>query len=189
MYLQPVDNSTVAPSREINIRSPTLSTSVEEPLCIRRLAVADLQQLLGGPSDRCVQKTMENTTREYGDGGDRVRGVLHPRDHVRKRLTRLSARRIKGTMCTDTVFCAGTTSVDGYNCFQIFWNKLSKFLYAVPLKSEKFNYEALTTFISQVGVPDKIHFDNAKSQVSKAWIKIFRQWGMKKYSIEPHHQN
>ena len=62
-------------------------------------------------------------------------------------------------------------------------------MYAFPLKSERFNHEVLSEFIAQVGVPQRIHFDNAKSQVSKAWRKIFRRWSMRRHTIEPHHQN
>ena len=43
----------------------------------------------------------------------------------------------------------------------------------MPLKSKKFNHEALTKFIAQIGIPNQIHFNNAKSQVGKAWKRIF----------------
>ena len=52
--------------------------------------------------------------------------------------------------------------MNGYNYFQIFWHEINKFLYTVPLKSEKNNNEVLEEFIAQVGVPEKIHFDNTK---------------------------
>ena len=189
LCLNPVEDAVTSPTMEIIADHGELSPLVEEPLAFRRIAVKEMQRLPGGPSTESTKKTLENTTSFYGNSGDRVKGVIHPKDHMKKRLTRLSARRIKGTMCTDTVFCSGETSVDGFNCFQIFYSKLSKFIYAVPLKGKCFNHEALEELISQVGVPDKLHFDNAKSQVGKSWKKIFRRWGMKRHTIEPHHQN
>ena len=188
LFLEPVLDAADDAIKNIIVKCPELSETVEEAL-LGRVAVNDLQEILGGPSDLCVKKTLENTTRFYGKDGDRVTGVLHPRGHVKRRLPKLSVRCLKGTICTDTVFCSNVTSMNGYNCFQLFWGKLSKFLYAVPLKSEKNNFEALEEFIAQVGVPERVHFDNAKSQISKAWKKIARRWGMKKTTIEPHNQN
>ena len=77
------------------------------------------------------------------------------------------ACHLKGTIYTDTVFCSSISSVNEDTYSQLFWSKLSTFLYAMPLKSESKNSEALEEFISQVGVPERLHFDNAKSQVSK----------------------
>ena len=54
---------------------------------------------------------------------------------------------------------------------------------------ERKNSEALEEFISQVGVPERLHFDNAKSQMSKKWIRIMRRWDMKKHTIELYNQN
>ena len=126
----------------------------------------DLQQILGRPSDTCIVQTMKHTTQMHNKG-NRVTGVLHPHDYVKKCLPRLSARCLKGTICTDTMFCSGISSVNRHTCFQLFWSKLSKFLYTMPLKIESKNSEALEEFISQIGVLKRLHFDNTKSQVLK----------------------
>ena len=89
-------------------------------------------------------------------------GILYPYGYLKTHLPKLSVCRLKGIFCRDTVFCSNTTSVNGYNYFQIFWHEINKFLYTVPLKSEKNNNEVLEEFIAQVGVPEKIHFDNTK---------------------------
>ena len=175
MFLDPIYDTPTSHAREIIVDHGELSSTVEEPRHLGRITVKEMQRILGGPSELCVQNTLKNTTRLYNNQGDRVTGVLYPRSHMKKRLTKLAVWRIRGTVCTDTVFAKPVTSVRGYNCFQLFWNKVSKYLYAVPLKTEKHNYEALEEFIAQVGVPEYIHFDNAKSQVSKAWKRIFRR--------------
>ena len=45
-------------------------------------------------------------------------GFLHPCGHVKKRLPRLLARRLKDTIYTDTVFCSRISSVNGRTYFQ-----------------------------------------------------------------------
>ena len=120
MFLDPLYDSAIKPTIEIIVDPGNLSSTIEEPLALSKVSVHEIQRILGGPSELCVKKTLENTTRLYDNGGDRVSGVLHPRSHVKKRLTKLAARRIGGTVCTDTVFAKPVTSMRGFNYFQLF---------------------------------------------------------------------
>ena len=54
---------------------------------------------------------------------------------------------------------------------------------------EKFNIETLKDFTCQVGVPERIHFNNAKLQVGKSWKLVFQRWCIKKHDIEPHNHS
>ena len=188
MFLELIDDTTNNVIKEIVIEYNDLNETVKELLNLSQVTVKNMQQMLEGPLDAYVEKTLENTTQMH-EKGNRVSGALHPRGHVKKRLPRLSTYHIKGTVCTDTVFYSGSCSINGHTGFQLFLSKLSKFLYTVPLKSKSGNVEALKEFIAQIDAPERFHFGNAKSQVSKAWKKIMHRWGMKRYAVEPCCQN
>ena len=80
----------------------------------------EMQQILGSPLDLCVEKILENTTRFYYKEENRVMGVLYPWEHLKKRFPKPFVCKLKETFCTDTIFYSNTTSMIGYNCFQLF---------------------------------------------------------------------
>ena len=120
MFLEPRTDEIILLEVEIKAHPAELSSTSEEPLSLKRVTVSGFQDFLGSPSDVAVKKTLENTTRLYKKG-DRVSGVLHPRGHVKMRLPRLSAIRIRRNMRTDAVLSSSVASVRGHNCFQLFW--------------------------------------------------------------------
>ena len=66
-----------------------------------------------------VEEILKNVTRFY-EKGDRVTGILHPRGHVKKRLSKLSVHYLKSTICTDTVFCSRVKSIKCCSSFELF---------------------------------------------------------------------
>ena len=84
IYLDSIYNPTKKPHKEIVIEHKSLSDSIEEPVNLNKIKVEDLQKILEGPSETCVKKTLENTTRFSSKGGDKVTGVLYLRDHIKK---------------------------------------------------------------------------------------------------------
>ena len=63
MFLEPITDATSLPEVEIKAHHAELSSKVEESLSLKRVKVSGFQELLGGPSNAAVKKTLKNTTR------------------------------------------------------------------------------------------------------------------------------
>ena len=147
--LEPILDIAEEVSKEIVVEHKELSRMLEDLLQLSMVAVHEIQQLLGELLDLlCVKKTFENIMKYYRKDKDRAIGLLHSHGYIRKRLPKFSVRRVIETICTNTKFCLNVTYIDGYNQFQLFQGKISKFLCTVPLKPEKMNYEVLEKFIA-----------------------------------------
>ena len=56
-----------------------------------------------------------------------------------------------------------------------------------PLKTESHNLSSLQDFCREVGIPNGLKSDNAKSEISKDWTQWCRKYLISQNFIEPHH--
>ena len=90
------------------------------------------------------------------------------------------------TVATDTLF-PSIKSDRGNNVLQFFTGCTSKRWEVYPLKSEAYNYKALQDFCRQIGIPNTLRSDNAKSEQGGRWLQHCRDFCIKTEYTEPHH--
>ena len=69
----------------------------------------------------------------------------------------------------------------------IFTGCTSKRWGVYPLKSEAYNYKALQDFCRQIGIPNTLRSDNAKSEQGGRWLQHCRDFCIRTEYTEPHH--
>ena len=112
----------------------------------------------------------------------------YPKNYFKKRLLPLHPRRIRGRVDSDTFF-SSIQSIRGFWCVQIFLCTLSRFIFVKCLKREAHSHSAYLDFIREIGAPNTLLTDNAKTQVGKKWTKTSRQHVTKKIKTAPHNQH
>jgi len=134
--------------------------------------------------DRTLQGTTQLAALEHNPELTKVK------QHGKRRLHKLSQRKIKETFYTDPIVSALTCeSVRGYKYTQVFIGKRSHYIYVYHLKKKSEYYpEALCNFITYVGIPEKIISDNAGEEVQKDVKTYLAKLGIKMGNSEPHHQ-
>jgi len=80
-------------------------------------------------------------------------------------------RGLKGRTESDTFF-SSIKSVYGFKCVQLFIHLITQFLWIGLLHRKKDNYGAYQDFIWEVGTPNVLLTDNAKSQIRRKWKEI-----------------
>jgi hypothetical protein len=77
----------------------------------------------------------------------------------------------------------------GCTMVQIYAGKQGQFTKAYPMKSESDIASMLQDLIRQVGAPNLLFSDNAKSEIGKAVTELLRYYSIKDHQSEPGHQN
>jgi hypothetical protein len=132
-----------------------------------------------------ARKTIDATTcKHYRNVQDGISRTFRPRrNFLRYKQLRLPA----GEFYTDT-FISKIKSVRGYSYMQVYGNKFG-FIKAYPMESKNRNDvgSTLTVFIQDVGVPQKMHTDNAPEMVGRKtpFFKRARKEGIDLTTIEP----
>ena len=141
----------------------------------RRLAMA--------PED-VVRKTFEATTQL--SMSVEAENRLVPRQHYKSRFPFLREKRINDTFHSDTFFPSIPTS-NNETCSQLFIGKNSDYMYVKPLRTESHSFTALQDFGRQVGIPNELKTDNAKTETGRKWTEWCRKFLVKTKFTEPHH--
>ena len=107
-----------------------------------------------------ARRTIENTTQLA------IRSAVHPlRRRYRTDLLSLHYRRFDDTVYTDTLFSKYVSRL-GNTCAQAFCTK-GGYCAVYPMKSKSEAGNALQKFVQDVGVPNRLHCDNAPEMVGE----------------------
>ena len=171
------------PEEEVVVQNPDPEPEVgkgERP-------IQEWKQLLGFPSDKVVEKTLESTTQLQVEPVESERREI-PKQHRKKRLLMLYPRRLKGRTDTDTFF-SSVKSTRGYLCVQIFCHVISDFLFVRCMQREAHSHGAYQDYIREVGASELITTDNSRTQTGVLWEKTSRQVMTKQRRFTPYNQN
>ncbi|GFH49047.1 hypothetical protein CTEN210_05523 [Chaetoceros tenuissimus] len=141
---------------------------------------------LGFPSVEVTKHTLRNTTQLLKTMEMETREYM--RDYKQSRTTVLKPYRIKDVLYTDTFFST-IKSVRGHTCFQMFALKRSMYTKSVPMKAERFVYDAYRDFIVNVGAPVATVSDNAQVYTSAQWKEINRTYLIQTRFTITYHQS
>ena len=141
----------------------------------------DVRRCLAYLPINIVKRTLENTTQLATWSK-----VLPLKDHVKARYHYLNLRRIKEAVSTDTWF-SSTTSLEGYNCCQVFFGCTSQCINNYGMKTESDGPYVYEEFLRSEGIPTLLRRDNAKMQQSFRFQEINRHWLIKDGFTEPYH--
>jgi hypothetical protein len=112
------------------------------------------------------------------------------KQHGKRRLHKLSQKRLKETFYTDTIVASPEcTSVRGYNYTQLFIGKESHYIRVYNMKKKSQYPDALHDFITYVGIPPKLISDNAGEEVQAEVRRYLTKLGTRIGTTEPHHQH
>ena len=140
----------------------------------------DIRRRFGNVPQEVVEATLLNTTQLAERCGEMP---LHRR--YKTKFAQLRYRRLKSTLYSDT-FSSNVKSVNGYTKTQGFVNGESLFIFHFPMTSESYAHYGLICYIHEVGIPAKIHTDNAKVEVLGHWKKTTRDYHIKVSVTEPY---
>ena len=139
-----------------------------------------IRRRFGNIPQEVVEATLRNTTQLAERCGEMP---LHRR--YKTKFAQLRYRRLRSTVYSDT-FSSNVKSINGYTKTQGFVNGDSFFIYHFPMTSESQAHYAIVAYIHDVGIPRKIHTDNAKVEVLGNWKKTTRDYHIKVTVTEPY---
>ena len=127
-----------------------------------------------------IKKTLERTTQL-------AKAVIRfpLRRHMKARFRQLRWPRLNEVVATDTYF-SSVTSIEGYNCSQVFYGLSSKRLHIEGMTTESHFPDAYMDFICKKGIPHTLRHDNAKAEKSKRVQEIHRDLIIADEWTEPH---
>ena len=141
--------------------------------------VADIQCKFGGCTLEVANHTIDSTTQLAEKCGEMP---LHRR--YKTKFKQLQYRRLCNTLYSDT-FSASIRSTHGNTKTQGFVNGDSLYVYHFPMTTESEASLGLVSYIHEVGIPSKIHTDNAKVETLGDWKKTTREYHIKALTTEP----
>jgi len=148
------------------------------------ISIEEWKKRLALAPEEIVRKTLEATTQFYTSV--EVENRKDPRRHMQSRFPGLRNNRIQEQFATDTFYPSEITD-QGHTCSQIFVGKDSDRWEVYPLKHEHNNISALEDFTREVGVPNVLCSDNAKSESLGGWKKHCRKHCIDSRFSDPHH--
>ena len=154
------------------------------------LSKGDLKPLsarLANCPDAIAERTLQATTQLRESTLDMDEREI-PRMNRKKRGVPFSQRRLEGRTDSDTFF-SSIKSIRGYRCIQVFVHLWTQFLCVTLLRRERDNHGAYQDFIRDVGTPNILLTDNAKSQVGKKWTETSRKNQTQQRQSAPDKQN
>ena len=151
-------------------------TSVDSSLSSQ--ALAKLWRIPLSHAKRTLQVTTNNYTRtNEGRLSRRFRTDLY-----QKRYRRMGGWYSR--FYTDTLFFK-TRTADMFTCAQLFGNR-ARFCKIYPLPSKSHAFEALSSFVHDIGIPGEIHSDGAKEIAQGTFRKMMTKFGIFHTSTEPY---
>jgi hypothetical protein len=149
-----------------------------------------LQPNFGFVPTKRIQKTIENTTQFC-----RLDVRLPLRKHYKSRFPAANVHRRNEVVATDTFFSDvpahddGILGHGGAMMVQLFTGVTSHITAIYPMKTENEMFGTLQDFIRQLGAPNALFSDNAKTQIGKKVQSILRHYCIDDMQSEPHHQH
>jgi hypothetical protein len=142
---------------------------------------------LASAPEEVVKRTLEATTQVYEDNieaenRDMPRMTRQKRDHL------VHVKHLEGRTDTDTFF-SSIRSTRGFRCVQLFIHLATQFLFVALLRREKDNHGGYQDFIREVGAPETLLSDNAKSQTGERWKQTSRRNMTNQITSAPMKQN
>ena len=142
--------------------------------------IADIQRRFGGCTLEVANHTIDSTTQLAERCGEMP---LHRR--YKTKVKQLQYRRLCNTLYSDT-FSASIRSTRGNTKTQGFVNGDSLYVYHFPMSTESKAPLGLVSYIHEVGIPSKIHTDNAKIETLGDWKKTTQEYHIKTSTTEPY---
>ena len=133
------------------------------------IAVEKWRARLGFPTIEVTKATLAHNTNMVQTLQAETRE--HMRNYYKTRVWSLRPRRIDGVMYSGTLF-SNITSIRGFECFQLFTYKYSKFERIELMKREENVPEAYEDVIRSVSKPNKTVTDNAAVLIGIRWTSI-----------------
>jgi hypothetical protein len=144
------------------------------------------EERLGHPPEMVLAKTLLATT-QLCTNPIEMENREAPRQHRKQRLLPLHPRRLEGRTDSDTFF-ASEKSVRNYACVQLFFHVSSGYIYLRCMKREAHSHGAYQDFVREVGAPNLLLTDNARTEIGKKWTKTSRDNITKQVATAPHNQ-
>ena len=190
---QSIRRSRIA-ARDFQLRMPNTNQEVpaeEMPTnpspTARDSGSKDWRALLGFPSEKVMEKTLEATTQLCAEPVEMERREI-PKQHRKKRLLPLHPRRLRGRVDSDTFFST-VKSIRNYKCVQLFVHVNSDYLFVRCMQREAHSHGAYQDFIREIGAPEMIVTDNSQTQTGQKWEQTSRSVMTKQRTFAPHNQN
>ena len=93
--------------------------------------------------------------------------------------------RLNEVVATDTYF-AGTKSIEGYHCLQVFVGLTSRRITVIGMRTESEFSEAYQDFMRKRGKPHTLRRDKAKSETSETVLNLQRDFVIADKYTEPY---
>ena len=148
------------------------------------LSMEEWRKRLAMAPEDVIRKTFEATTQL--SMSIETDNRLVPRQHYKSRFPFLREKRVHDTFHSDTFFPSIPTN-NNETCSQLFIGKETDYMYVQPLRTESHSFSALQDFGCQVGIPQELKTDNAKTETGKKWTDWCRKYLVKTKFTEPHH--
>ena len=110
-----------------------------------------------------------------------------PRMNHKKIGVPFAEQRLEGRTDSDTLF-SSVKSICGYRCVKLFVHLLTQFICIASLRREKDNHGSYQDYIREVGTPNILFKDNAKSRVGKNWTETYQNNKTQQIMSEPNKQ-
>ena len=145
---------------------------------LKKLELKEFRDILSGLTLEAAEKTASCTTCFYPDTN--FNNVIHPRDHIKEHLTKLSVRHVQGIVSMYYIHVKkDITSIRGFHSAEIYQHTTSRFLVSYLQKQEKGNEVTLNDYFKTYGALKRLKVDNAKSEKRKKQKKILRKYSTK----------
>eukprot|EP00957_Ditylum_brightwellii_P071085 5402874-Ditylum_brightwellii.AAC.1 len=126
--------------------------------------------ILGGCTDKVLQKTLENITQYYLDCME-AETHSYPKQHMQKQLFLLHLCWLQGRTCTDTFF-SSVKSVCSFTCVQLFIVLSVDYLWVKLLRRESQVPGSYQDFCREAGAPNELLTNNSRVQAGSKFTKI-----------------
>ena len=144
------------------------------------ISTDDIRRRFGNVPREVIEETIAHTTQLAERCGE-----MPLTRRYKTKFAQLRYRRLKTTLYSDT-FASNVKSTRGNIKTQGFVNGDSFFVYHFPMTSEKEAHLGLVAYMHDVGIPAKIHTDNAKAETLGDWKKTIREYHIKQTTTEPY---
>ena len=129
-----------------------------------------------------AKRTLQVTTNNYARTTEGRLSRRFRTDLYQKRYRRMGGWYSR--FYTDTLFFK-TRTADQFTCAQLFGNR-ARFCKIYPLPSKSKAFEALSSFVHDIGIPGELHSDGAKEIAQGIFRKMMTKFGIFHTSTEPY---
>ena len=156
-----------APEKDEDILQRRNTSSKITKLTPGNISLDEWRKRLALAPEKVVRKTFAFTTQ--------MSMLLEAKNHAitwrhfASRFPFLNEKRINDTFHSDTFFSSVPTH-KGETCSQLFIGRKTDYMSVHPLRTESHNHIALQDFGRNIGIPNRIKTDNAKSEIGSKWV-------------------